>query len=86
MGKVVDPISYLDRYKNTKIIMVTTGGDEFFLPDDTHYFWPDLLAATGGSALLRRLPNAEHSCAGHEISIFFTLRSHFLTVYEVSKN
>jgi hypothetical protein len=32
--------------------------------------------------MIRRLPNAEHSCAGHEISIFFTLRSFFLSVYE----
>jgi PhoPQ-activated pathogenicity-related protein len=73
----------LDRYRNTKILAVTTGGDEFFLPDDTHFFWNDLVAATDGSAMLRRLPNAEHSCAGHEISILFTLRSFFLSVYEV---
>lgn len=52
--------------------------------EDTHSFWTDLLAATDGSALLRRLPNAEHSCAGHEISMFFTMRSFFLSSYEVN--
>ena len=52
--------------------------------EDTHSFWTDLLAATDGSALLRRLPNAEHSCAGHEISMFFTMRSFFLSCYEVN--
>ncbi len=63
-------------------------------------FWKDLQTATGGSYLRylkngisilkfnlflnRRLPNAEHSCAGHEISIFFTMRSFYLSIYEVS--
>ena len=22
--------------------LINTGGDEFFLPDDNHYFWDDL--------------------------------------------
>lgn len=52
--------------------------------DNTHSFWNDLATATNGSALLRRLPNAEHSCAGHQISLFFTMRSFYLNVYEVS--
>ena len=33
----------------------------------------------------RRLPNAEHSCAGHEISLFFTMRSFYLSIYDVSQ-
>lgn len=82
MQQVVDPYTYLDRYKNIKILAVTTGGDEFFLPDDTYAFWDDLIAATDGTALLRRLPNAEHSCAGHEISLFFSMRGFFLATYE----
>jgi hypothetical protein len=45
---------------------------KFFLPDDYSYFWNDLRAATNGTVLARRLPDAEHSCAGHEISIFFS--------------
>ena len=75
--------AYLDRYKDIKFTVVTTGGDEFFLADDTHFFWNDLKAATDGSAMLRRLPNAEHSCAGHEISLTLTLRSFFISVYDV---
>ena len=35
------------------------------LKDNTHAYWPNLVAATNGSVLLRRLPNAEHTCAGH---------------------
>lgn len=83
MQQIIDPYTYLDRFRNIKIFMVTTGGDEFFLGDDTHFYWTDLLAATDGSILIRRLPNAEHSCAGHEISLLFTLRGFFLSVYEV---
>ncbi len=51
--------AYLDRYRDIKFTVVTTGGDEFFLADDTHFYWNDLRAATGGSVMLRRLPNAE---------------------------
>ena len=49
----------MDRYRDIKFTVVTTGGDEFFLADDTHFYWNDLRAATGGSVMLRRLPNAE---------------------------
>jgi PhoPQ-activated pathogenicity-related protein len=74
----------LDRYANINLMLINSAGDEFFLPDDYDFFWNDLRAATGGSVMARRLPNGEHSCAGHEISIFFTLRSFFLSVYNVS--
>ena len=36
--------------------------------------------------LTRILPNAEHSCAGHEISLFFDMRSFFLMVVQVSRS
>ena len=57
--EIADILAYLDRYQNIKFTVVTTGGDEFFLADDTHFYWSDLMAATGGSVMLRRLPNAE---------------------------
>ncbi|CAF4877849.1 unnamed protein product [Rotaria sp. Silwood1] len=44
-------------------------------------FWQELQLATGGT-YLRRLPNADHSCAGHEISLFWTMRSFYLSIYE----
>ncbi|CAF1622101.1 unnamed protein product [Rotaria magnacalcarata] len=81
MAQIVDPYSYFDRYRNTKLLQVQSSGDEFFLPDNEDAFWSDLQTATGGS-FLRRLANAEHSCAGHEISIFFTMRSFYLSIYE----
>ena len=74
--------AYFDRYVNTKLLVITTAGDEFFLLDESHAYWSDLVAATDGSVLLRRLPNAEHSCAGHEISLFFSMRSFYMSVYD----
>ena len=73
----------MDRYKDKQMFPMVTSGDEFFLPDDTHYFWKDLTAATGGSALMRRIPNAEHSLAGHALSVFLTIRSLYMSVYDV---
>lgn len=35
------------------------------------------------STLKRRIPNAEHSCTGHETSLFFTMLSFYLSVYDV---
>ena len=74
----------MDRYTKTKMLLVNSAGDEFFIPDDADYFWGNLVAATNGTVMVRRLPNAEHSCAGHEISIFFSMRSFFLSYYYVS--
>lgn len=81
MAAIIDPYSYFDRYKNTKILQIQTSGDEFFLPDNEDAFWDQLQTATGGS-YIRRLANAEHSCAGHEISLFFTMRSFFTSIYD----
>ncbi|CAF1349524.1 unnamed protein product [Rotaria sp. Silwood1] len=44
-------------------------------------FWRDLQRATGGT-YLRRIPNAEHQCIGHLISILLTMRSFYLSIYE----
>ena len=65
-------------------MVVNTLGDEFFIPDDSDYFWDDLVTATNGTVLARRLPNTEHSMKGHIISLFLTLRIFFLSVYYVS--
>ncbi|XP_025076722.1 autocrine proliferation repressor protein A-like [Pomacea canaliculata] len=75
MADIIDPISYNDRLTIPKLV-ISTGGDEFFLPDDSHYYYDNLNQPT----YLRILPNAEHSCAGHEISLFFDLRAFYLSV------
>lgn len=82
LQKIVDPIFYLDRYKNTNILVMTTSGDEFFLPEDTHSYWDNLMAATDSKVLLRRLPNAEHELIGHRISLLASLTGYYLSTYE----
>ncbi|KAL3877581.1 hypothetical protein ACJMK2_035277 [Sinanodonta woodiana] len=76
MANIIDPIAYNDRFTNKPKYIITTGGDEFFMPDDSDYFYDQL----SGPKYLRKLPNAEHSCAGHETSLFFSMRSFFLSV------
>lgn len=34
--------AYNDRYKNIAKFIITTGGDEFFQPDDAHYYFDQL--------------------------------------------
>ncbi|XP_071129143.1 autocrine proliferation repressor protein A-like [Mytilus edulis] len=76
MATYIDPISYNSRYTSIPKMIVTTGGDEFFIPDDSHYYFGEL----DGPKLLRKVPNAEHSMAGHEIGLLFSLRAFFLSV------
>jgi len=85
MERIIDPYYYFDRYVDLKISLINSGGDEFFLPDNSDYFWTNLRTVTNGSVTIRRIPNADHSCAGHEISILFSLRSFFLSAYNNQK-
>lgn len=61
---------------------MTTSGDEFFLPEDTHSYWQNLVEATDGKVLLRRLPNAEHLMIAHAISEFESITAFFFSTYE----
>ena len=72
----------MPRYVNTKLMVVTTSGDEFFIPDDSSYYWKDLQQITNGTVLMRKIPNAEHSCVGHQSAIFADLVSFYLSAYE----
>ncbi|KAJ8037101.1 Autocrine proliferation repressor protein A [Holothuria leucospilota] len=58
--EIVDPYEYRERLTKPKYI-ISASGDEFFLPDDHHYFYKAML----GPTFLRIHPNAEHSLAGH---------------------
>jgi len=64
LASIVDPYSYVDRLTMPKYI-ITSAGDEFFLPDSPQFFLSDL----EGPTYLRIVPNAEHSLIGHQVDV-----------------
>ncbi|XP_078610552.1 autocrine proliferation repressor protein A-like isoform X1 [Branchiostoma floridae x Branchiostoma japonicum] len=79
MAAIIDPLAYKDRLTMPKYI-IGSGGDEFFMPDDSYFYWDQL----EGEKYRRWIPNAEHTMAGHEISLFFGIRAFFLSLVEDS--
>ncbi|CAH1785118.1 unnamed protein product, partial [Owenia fusiformis] len=39
---LIDPYAYRSRYNGMPKLIINAAGDEFFLNDDSHYFWNDL--------------------------------------------
>lgn len=62
-------------------MIFSTGGDEFFLPDDSHYYLNEM----EGPTYVNMLPNAEHSCAGHEMQILFNIEAFYKSVIKVKR-
>eukprot|EP00051_Salpingoeca_urceolata_P020759 m.315662 g.315662 ORF g.315662 m.315662 type:complete len:599 (-) comp19677_c5_seq3:2185-3981(-) len=58
MFDVIDPFQYKDRLTMPKLV-IDSGGDEFFMPDDNWYWWDDMV----GELHLLMVQNAEHSMA-----------------------
>lgn len=81
MAAIIDPYNYFDRYKNMRLLQIQSAGDEFFILDNEAAFWPRLQEITGGT-FLRRMPNADHICVGHIMSLFFTMRSFYMSIYD----
>lgn len=75
--KVEDPIAYLDRYTMPKII-ITAGSDEFFLPDDSHYFFDQLKNVK----YMRVIPNSGHSVSIQEAMYDRTLEGFYFNILE----
>ena len=76
MTKLIDPYEYRERLVMPKMI-ISSSGDEFFMPDDTHYFFQDLPEPK----YFRILPNAEHSTVLSGVSnphFIFSMRSLFI--------
>jgi len=59
MMDIVDPYEYRDKLVMPKMV-INAGADEFFLPDDTRYWWYDMPMADEMNRFLM-VPNAEHS-------------------------
>ena len=58
LAKQIDPLQYKSNLTMSKLVIDSTG-DEFFMPDDDHYWWGDL----EGETLRMMVQNAEHSMA-----------------------
>ena len=65
----------------TNILVLSTTSDEFFFPDNTYAYWENLVAATDGKALHRRIPNIGHSVTSISDTILSSLRGYFLSTY-----
>ncbi|KAJ8037677.1 Autocrine proliferation repressor protein A [Holothuria leucospilota] len=74
---LVDPYAYRDRLIMPKYV-VTAGGDEFFLPDDSHYWYSDMM----GPTYLRIHANAEHTFVYHNLDLMEEMASFMMTVKE----
>jgi len=61
--KIIDPYEYMDdgKFTQTKLLLNATG-DQFFLPDGTHFYWDDV----PGPKWLRCIPNADHGIQNNE--------------------
>jgi PhoPQ-activated pathogenicity-related protein len=75
MAAIIDPYSYAPRLTMPKLVICATG-DEFFLPDDPLYFWNQLPEPK----VLRMVPNAEHSMAGHQVDLLLNIQIFLTTV------
>jgi PhoPQ-activated pathogenicity-related protein len=71
--EIEDPYSYRDRLTMPKYI-VEAAGDEYFLPDSSNLYFPDLK----GEKYLRYIPNANHSLRNTDAEQ--TLQSFYETV------
>ena len=60
--ELMDPINYRHRLTMPKLVL-NASGDEFFLPDSSQFYWPQLR----GENYLRYVPNAGHGLAGTDV-------------------
>ena len=58
---LVEPYHYIKRFTMPKLMM-NSGGDQFFLPDSSQFYWNDLL----GDKYLRYIPNTDHGLGGSD--------------------
>ena len=68
MTAEIDPYEYRERYTMHKLI-VSSSMDEFFMPDDSHYFWDGLPEPK----YFRFLANSEHSTSLSGLSGMFVV-------------
>eukprot|EP01133_Synstelium_polycarpum_P002519 gene2519-2878_t len=77
LAKLIDPVHFIQHLTVPKYI-VTTAGDQYFIPDSSSFFWSQLL----GSKHQRIIPNTDHSMA----SRYSQMVSEITTYYNMIVN
>lgn len=78
MKPVLHSPAYRDRLTMPKMV-ISMGNDEFFLPDDSHYY----LSTMKGTTYVNMVPNDEHEFRGHELQVFLNIRSFYESIMTV---
>ena len=73
----IDLLSYNERLSNRPKIMILRTADEFFLLDDAHYFYEDLL----GLKFIQMMENGDHGFSQHLDRQWKNLENFFLQSY-----
>ena len=77
LAKQIDPLMYKENLTMPKLVIDSTG-DEFFMPDDDHYWWGDL----PGETHRLMVANAEHSMATGIIELLAGGDAFYLSLLE----
>lgn len=75
LSDIIDGYVYRERLTMPKLV-VNAGGDEFFMPDDTHWWWKDMPEPKH----FLMVPNAEHSQATGILEVVPAIGSFIRTV------
>ncbi|KAL4239702.1 hypothetical protein ACF0H5_000506 [Mactra antiquata] len=76
LGAIVDPIYYKDVLKTKPKYIISAGGDELFMVDDTILYFNEIK----GNTYLRMVPKADHSTLGFETSILSGIKAFYSSV------
>ena len=74
---IIDGFAYRERLTMPKLV-VNSGNDEFFMPDDTHFWWSEMPEPK--HFLL--LPNTEHTTATGALESFPAINAFIKSVLE----
>jgi PhoPQ-activated pathogenicity-related protein len=74
-----DPFAYNERLAALPKLIVSGTGDQFFLLDDSHYFFLELL---GENNFMQIMENTDHGLGGHTDRLWQNYRSFFVASYE----
>ena len=75
LAEIVDPFSYARMLEIPKFVLSSTG-DQFFLPDAAHFYLDGLF----GETLIRQIPNTDHGLTNGQLQALDSLLAWYKTV------